>query len=105
MEEESDWSIGKLFADHRWQEHQVIIVHPDWKTREYYSGWESSVRTDVSFAVVGDDNIRKSLVYRLILGPRRGLVEGFRLWSIGNRVVESGPQDLNSAVSLHKRMM
>jgi len=38
MEEKPDWGIGEFFADHRWQEHQVIIVHPNWrktKTREY----------------------------------------------------------------------
>ena len=35
MEEESDWGIGERFAKHLWHQHQVIIVNPDWKTREY----------------------------------------------------------------------
>jgi len=35
MEEESNWSIGERFANHRWDKHQVIVVHPDWKRREY----------------------------------------------------------------------
>jgi hypothetical protein len=100
MEEKANRSIGEFFADHRWQEHQVIIVDPNWGTREYDNGKGSYVRTNISFAVVRDDDICESLIHRLVLGPRCGLVEGFCLWSIGYSIVESGPQNLESTISL-----
>ena len=35
MEEEPDWSIWKCLANHLWDEHQMIIVNPNWKACEY----------------------------------------------------------------------
>ena len=102
MEEKSDESIGKCFANHCWYQHQVVIVYPDLKTRECYenNGCRSYVRTDVSLTIMGNDDVCESLVHGLILSPRLRFVERFSLRSIRNSVVESGPKDLESTISL-----
>ena len=68
------------------------------ESRVYY-------RTDISFTIVGDDNVCESLVHRLILSPRPRFVERFRLRTIRNSAVESEPKNLKSAISFRKGMM
>ena len=71
---------------------------PRLETREYDKpmGAQLCVRTNISFAIVGDDRICESLVHRLVLSPRCGLIKRFSLRSIRNGIVESGPENLES---------
>jgi hypothetical protein len=48
MEEESDRSIGECLANHLWHEHQMVVVDPDWKTREYNKYSEREVYVLIS---------------------------------------------------------
>ena len=78
MHEEANGGIRKLFTEHLWEEHQVIVIHPN----------------DVPVLIRRNDSICEAFVNGDILLVRSGFVEGLGFRRVWDGIVKTWPKDL-----------